>query len=107
MRISTRRDEDRPPEAGEEPDPEEEAERMWDTRGEGRAGFGYLMQLLAKQGTHEAEAAIDAIQLARARWAFRDPPPKKMTTTTTTMRCWREERPRSTRGPSMGPWTRS
>jgi hypothetical protein len=63
------------PEGWEEPDPEEEAERVWDTRGEeGRAGFGYLMQLLRKQETDEAEAAIDAIQLARAQEAFKDPP---------------------------------
>ena len=60
-----------PPEEGEETDPGEEAERVWDTRGEGRAGFGYLMQLLEKQGTPEAEAAIDAIQRARARSGVR------------------------------------
>ncbi len=49
---------------------------MWDTRGEGRAGFGYLLQLLRKQETTEAEAALDAIQLERAREAFKDPPPE-------------------------------
>ena len=38
------------PAGWEEPDPEEEAERVWDTRGEeGRAGFGYLMQLLGNR----------------------------------------------------------
>ncbi len=63
-------------------DPEEEAERVWDTRGEGRAGFGYLMRLLEKQGTPEAEAAIFAIRQAQAAArqaqaaaAFPDPPP--------------------------------
>jgi hypothetical protein len=66
-----------PPEGWEEPDQEEEAERMWDTRGEGRAGYGYLMQLLRKQETDEAEAAIDVIQLERAREAFKDPPPEE------------------------------
>src|SRR4029077_8008246 len=40
-----------------------------------RAGYGYLMQLLRKQETDEAEAAIDEIQLERAREAFKDPPP--------------------------------
>jgi hypothetical protein len=60
---------------GAETDPEEEAERVWDTRGEkGRAGFGYLLQLLRRQETDEAEAALDAIQLERARAAFPDPP---------------------------------
>ena len=34
------------------------------------------MQLLRKQETDEAEAAIDAIQLERAREAFKDPPPE-------------------------------
>jgi hypothetical protein len=62
------------PDGWEEPDPEEEAERVWDTLGEGRAGFGYLMQLLEKQGTPEAEAAIDAIRLEGAREAFKNPP---------------------------------
>jgi hypothetical protein len=63
-----------PPEGREEPDPEAEAERVWETRGEGRSGFGYLLQLLRRQETDEAEAAIDAIQLERAREAFKDPP---------------------------------
>jgi AAA domain len=62
------------PSGGKGPNPEEEAERVWDTRGEGRAGYGYLMQLLEKQGTPEAEAAIFAIQLERAREAFKDSP---------------------------------
>jgi hypothetical protein len=65
-----------PPDGREEPDPEEEAVRMWGTRGPGKAGYGYLMQLLGKQETDEAEAAIDAIQLERAREAFKDPPPE-------------------------------
>ena len=64
------------PEGWEEPDPEEEAERVWDTRGEGRAGFGYLLQLLTKQNTPAAEAALATIQLERARAAFPDPPPE-------------------------------
>ena len=64
------------PEGWEEPDPEEEAERVWDTLGEGRAGFGYLLQLLTKQNTPEAEAALATIQLERARVAFPDPPPE-------------------------------
>ena len=69
-----------PPAEGAKFDPETEreaeAERMWDTRGPGRAGYGYLMQLLRKQETDEAEAAIDVIQLERAREAFKDPPPE-------------------------------
>ena len=68
---------DADPGEGEEIDPEEEAERVWDTRGPGRAGFRHLLELLAKQGTPEAEAALAAIQLEGARWAFRDPPPEE------------------------------
>ena len=68
---------DADPGEGEEIDPEEEAERVWDTRGPGRAGFRHLLELLAKQGTPEAEAALAAIQFEGARWAFRDPPPEE------------------------------
>ena len=44
----------------------EDARRAWDTRGEGRSGFGYLMMLLRKQGTPEAEAALAAVKAGRA-----------------------------------------
>jgi hypothetical protein len=67
-------DDDKPRDEFAKADPEEEAERVWNTLGEGRAGFKDLMQFLEKQGTPEAEAAHDAIQLARAQEAFKDPP---------------------------------
>ena len=50
---------------------EDENERVWNSRGDGRAGFGYIAQLLEKQGTPEAVAAILAIRQARAKACFR------------------------------------
>jgi hypothetical protein len=45
--------------------------RAWETRGgDGHAGYRYLLNLLAKQKTQEAEEAINAIQLACAQAAF-------------------------------------
>jgi hypothetical protein len=45
----------------------DEDERVWGSRGEGKAGYGHLMGLLEKQGTPDAEAAVLAIQQARAK----------------------------------------
>jgi Family of unknown function (DUF5906) len=50
-------------------DPDED-ERVWSSRGEGKAGYGYLMELLNKQGTPDAEAAILAIRQAQAKAVF-------------------------------------
>jgi hypothetical protein len=47
-------------------DPEED-ERVWSTRGEGKAGYGDLLALLGKQRSPEAEAAIFAIQQEGAK----------------------------------------
>jgi hypothetical protein len=52
-------------------DPAED-ERVWDTRGEGRSGVGYLMQLVEKQGTPEAEKAIIAVRQGEAAVRFND-----------------------------------
>jgi putative DNA primase/helicase len=39
--------------------------RMWESRGEGRAGYGFIMQQLEAQKTPEASAAIEAIRAAQ------------------------------------------
>jgi hypothetical protein len=40
----------------------------------GTAGIGALLKLARKAGTPEAIAAVEAVKLAQAQWAFRDPP---------------------------------
>ena len=59
LEFSSRRTEGRVDEAKDQ--------RTWDTRGKGRAGYGFIMQLLEKQGTEEAKAAHAAIRQAQRR----------------------------------------
>ena len=58
-----------------EADPDED-ERVWDTArlGDGFSGIRQLLELAWRAGTPEAIAAVEAVKLAQAQWAFRDPP---------------------------------
>ena len=58
-----------------EADPDED-ERVWNTArlGDGFSGVRQLLELAWRAGTPEAIAAVEAVKLAQAQWAFRDPP---------------------------------
>ena len=55
---------------------DEEDERVWDSArfDRGTAGIGKLLRLAWKAGTTESIAAVEAVKVAQAHWAFRDPP---------------------------------
>ena len=58
-----------------EADPDED-ERVWNTArlGDGFSGIRQLLELAWRAGTPEAIAAVEAVKLARAQEAFKDPP---------------------------------
>ena len=53
----------------------DKAKTAWDTLGEGRAGYGFLMRRLRAQGTPAADAALGRIVQAQARAVFAGAPP--------------------------------
>jgi RecA-family ATPase len=55
---------------------QDEDERAWDTArfDHGHSGIHALLKLAWRAGTREAIAAVEAVKLAQAQWAFRDPP---------------------------------
>ena len=50
--------------------------RVWESArfDHGKAGISTLLKLAWRAGTPEAIAAVEAVKLAQAQWAFRDPP---------------------------------
>ena len=58
-----------------EADPDED-ERVWNSArlGDGFSGIRQLLELAWRAGTPEAIAAVEAVKLAQAQWAFRHPP---------------------------------
>jgi RecA-family ATPase len=55
---------------------QDEDERVWDSAplGDGFSGIHALLELAWRAGTPEAIAAVEAVKLAQAQWAFRNPP---------------------------------
>ena len=78
MRISTKRKQNPPDAVGGARPGEGSRADVGHPAVRGKAGYGYLMQLLRKQETEEAEAALGAIQLERAREAVQRPANPKL-----------------------------